>query len=152
MLNYLELGGQIKSGLKYGLLPYKKSKSHDEASFASTDVSSDPDKKKFRRSFSQGNIFEKISGMNRISTAINSLNNNHISQKDNNLAKLVPKDISISPCFKIDGLSVSDKSSSKASSEADTLERSDKSKAIEDNLINKGIQKLKSIMFIFMVS
>ena len=138
MLNYLELGVQIKSGLKYGLLPYKKSKSHDEATFASNDVSSDSDKKKFRRSFSQGNIFEKINGISRFSTKMNSLNNNNISQEDNNLAKLVPKDISISPCFKINGISISDKSSSIASSEADTSVRNDKSKAIEDNLINKG--------------
>ena len=138
IINYLELGVQIKSGLKYGLLPYKKSKSHDEATFASNDVSSDSDKKKFRRSFSQGNIFEKINGISRFSTKMNSLNNNNISQEDNNLAKLVPKDISISPCFKINGISISDKSSSIASSEADTSERSDKSKAIEDNLINKG--------------
>ena len=138
IINYLELGGQIKSGLKYGLLPYKKSKSHDEATFASNDVSSDPDKKKFRRSFSQGNIFEKINGISRFSTKMNSLNNNNISQEDNNLAKLVPKDISISPCFKINGISISDKSSSIASSETDTSERSDKSKAIEDNLIIKG--------------
>ena len=138
IIDYLELGGQIKSGLKYGLLPYKKSKSHDEATFASNDVSSDSDKKKFRRSFSQGNIFEKINGISRFSTKMNSLNNNNISQEDNNLAKLVPKDISISPCFKINGISISDKSSSIASSEADTSERGDKSKAIEDNLINKG--------------
>ena len=69
---------------------------------------------------------------------MNSLNNNNISQEDNNLAKLVPKDISISPCFKINGISISDKSSSIASSEADTSERSDKSKSIEDNLTNKG--------------
>ena len=128
--------GQFKGGMKLGLSYPKKSKSNDETSFEiSNDIPADLDKKKFRRSFSQGNIFDKFSGINRFSTAINSINNNNESKDNTNLSKLVSNDVSISPCFKFGGLS--DKSS-KASSETDSSEKSFKTKSFDDNLTTQG--------------
>ena len=75
--------GQFKGGMKLGLSYPKKSKSNDETSFEiANDIPADSDKNKFRRRFSQGNIFDKFRGINRFSTAINSINNNNESKDD----------------------------------------------------------------------
>ena len=128
--------GQFKGGMKLGLSYPKKSKSNDETSFEiSNDIPADSDKKKFRRSFSQGNIFDKFSGINRFSPAINSINNNNESKDNTNLSKLVSNDVSISPCFKFGGMS---EKSSKASSDADNSEKSFKAKSFDESFPTPG--------------
>ena len=136
-LNYLEVGTNLKSGINLGLSAYKKSKSHDERLLAQqNDASTDPEKKKFRRSFSQGNIFDKISGFNRLTTINNTLNNNNNMSKEKiNLNKLVSNDVSISPCYKFDGRS---DNLSKSSSVVDSTEKNNKTRLVEDTFITTG--------------
>ena len=131
----LEVDNHLKSGINLELSTYKKSNSRDERSLPLNDVLTDPETKKFRRSFSQGNIFDKISGFNRLTSINNSLNNNNVSKENINLSKLVSKDVSISPCFKFD--KKLDKSS-KTSAESNDSEKNTKTRLVEHDLITTG--------------
>ena len=93
-------------GMSHGILPYKKSKSNDERISAQSVDSCDLDKTKFRRSFSQGNIFENIN-VTSLGPITNGNSSNGGDKEGKNYGHPMLEGVSIIPCFKMD-----DKSSS----------------------------------------
>ena len=92
--------------MSHGMLPYKKSKSNDERISTQSVDSCDLDKTKFRRSFSQGNIFENINVAN-MGPITNGNSSNGAEKESKNYSRHMLEGVSIIPCFKMD-----DKSSS----------------------------------------
>ena len=88
------------------MLPYVKSKSNGERiSTQSVDLC-DLERTKFRRSFSQGNIFEKIN-VAKLGSITNGKSSNGADKESKKYSHPILEGVSIIPCFKMD-----DKSSS----------------------------------------
>ena len=103
---YLAIAERCNSnaGTGHGMLPYKKSKSHDERISTTSVNSCDLERIKFRRSFSQGNIYEKTTVTN-LGPITNGKSDTDTDKESKKCGRHILGDVSIIPCFKVDDAS-----------------------------------------------